>query len=97
MVIFFTRGGVGSILRWLGAGWAVAVARRVLFLAVRTARHRGGAAAEDGFEIATLRAGRVRAAMLGLGVGQGAEWTGRCGGLAALDGVAEFPALGALV
>jgi len=42
-------------------------------LAVRTACHRGWTAGEDRSEIATLRAGRVRAAMLRFGVGERAE------------------------
>ena len=40
---------------------------------MRTACHRGWTAGEDRSEIATLRAGSVRAAMLRLGVGERAE------------------------
>jgi len=47
-------------------------------------------------EIATLRAGRVRAAMLGLGVGERAEGTNwQCAGPAGRD-VVELPAFIAL-
>jgi len=68
----------------------------VLFLAVRAACHRGGTAGEDRSEIATLRAGRVRAAMLHLSVGERTEGTnGQSAGTAGRD-VAEFPALPAL-
>jgi len=68
----------------------------VLFLAVRTACHRGWTAGEDRSEIATLRAGRVRAPMLRLGVGKRAEGTdGQSAGTAGGD-VAELPALSAL-
>ena len=49
--------------------------RRVLFLAVRAACHQGQATGEDLLEIATLRAGRVRAVMLCLGMGERAEGT----------------------
>ena len=38
-------------------------------MAVRAACHRGWTAGEDRLEIATLRAGRVRAAMLGFCMG----------------------------
>jgi len=56
-------------------GGAILAARGVLFLAVRTARHRGWTACEDTSEIATLRAGRVRVVMLRFGVGKRAEGT----------------------
>ena len=77
-------------------GGAIPAARRVLFLTVRTACHRGWTAGKDRSEIATLRAGRVKAAMLRLGVGEraeGADW--QCAGAAGRD-VAEFPAFLAL-
>ena len=65
-------------------------------MAVRAACHRGWTAGEDRSEIATLRAGRVRAAMLRLGVGEPAEGTkGQSAGTAGRD-VAELPALSAL-
>jgi len=68
----------------------------VLFLAVRTACHRGCTAGEDRSEIATLRAGRVRAAMLRLGVGERAAGAnGQSAGTAGRD-VAELPAFSAL-
>jgi len=62
---------------WSGfwAGGALLAARRVLFLAVRTACHPGCTADEDRSEIATLRAGWVRAAILRFGVGKRAEGT----------------------
>jgi len=64
----------------------------VLFLAVRVACHRGWTAGEDRLEIAALRAGRVRAAMLCFGVRERAEGTNRqCAGTAGWD-VAELPA-----
>ena len=71
----------------------------MLFLAVRTARDRGWAGVEDRLEIATLRAGRVREAMLYLGVGERAEGTDGLFTGAAVGDVAEllaFPALGVL-
>jgi len=77
-------------------GGAIATTRRVLLLAVRTARQRGWAAAEERCEIATHRTGRVRAAMLGFGVSEGTEWTDGDRGRAPMEGVAEPPALGAL-
>ena len=49
-----------------------------------------------GFEIATLRAGRVRAAMLSFGVGERAVWADWCGRGTALLDVAIFPASWAL-
>jgi len=61
-------------------------------LAVRIACHRGSTAGEDRSEIATLSAGRVRAAMLCFGVGErteGTDW--QCAGTAGRD-VAEFAA-----
>jgi len=65
-------------------------------LAVRTACHRGWTSGEDRSEITTFRAGRVRAAMLGFGVGERAEGTDwQCAGTAGRD-VAEFPAFLAL-
>jgi len=68
----------------------------VLFLAVRTACHRGWTAGEDRSEIATLRAGRVRAAMLCFGVGERAEGAhGQRARTAGRD-VAELPAFPAL-
>jgi len=68
----------------------------VLFLAVRTACHRGWTAGEDRSEIATLRAGRVRAAMLRLGMGERAEGAdGKRAGTAGRD-MAELPAFLAL-
>jgi len=68
----------------------------VLFLAVRAACHRGWTAGEDRLDIATLRAGRVRAAMLCFGVGKRAEGTDwQSAGTAGRD-VAEFPAFLAL-
>jgi len=70
----------------------------VLFLAVRTACHRGWTAGEDRSEIATLRAGRVRAAMLRFGVGEQADGPNGQGAGTAGRHVAEvpaFPALGA--
>jgi len=73
-------------------GGTIPAARRVLFLAVRAACHRGWTAGEDRLEIATLRAGRVGAAMLCFGVGEGAEGTnGQCAGTAVGD-VAKLPA-----
>jgi len=78
------------------AGGAIPAACRVLFSAVRTARHRGWTAGEDRWEITTLRAGRVRAVMLCFGVGERANGTnGKCAGTASRD-VAELPALLAL-
>jgi len=71
-------------------------ARRVLSLAVRTACHRGWTAGEDRSEIATLRAGRVRAAMLRLGVGERADGTNRQSAGTAGRDVAELPAIPAL-
>jgi len=77
-------------------GGAIPAACRVLFLAVRAACHEGWTAGEDRLEIATLRAGRVRAAMLSFGVGERAEGTdGQRTGTAVGD-VAELPALLAL-
>ena len=68
-------------------------------MAVWAACHRGWTAGEDRSEIATLRAGRVRAAMLCFGVGKRAEGTdGQCARTAVRD-VAEiraFLALGVL-
>jgi len=65
-------------------------------LAVRTACHQGWIAGKDRSEIATLRAGRVRAAMLSFGVGEPAEWTDwQCAGTVGRD-VAELPAFLAL-
>jgi len=64
----------------------------VVFLAVRTACHRGWTAGEDRSEIATLRAGRVRAAMLCFGVGERAEGTNAQYAGAAGRDVAELPA-----
>jgi len=52
------------ILRGFWSGGSITGAHTVLLLAVRIAHHRGSAAAEDWVDIATLRAGRVRAAML---------------------------------
>jgi len=69
---------------------------RVLLLAVGTACHRGGAVAEDPCKIATIRAGRVRAAMLCLGVGKRAESTGGKRVGTPVVGVAKLPAFGAL-
>jgi len=64
----------------------------VLFLAVRTACHRGWTAGEDRLEIATLKSGRVRAVMLSFGVGEPAEGTnGECSG-SVIGDVAELPA-----
>jgi len=61
-------------------------------LAVRAACHRGWTPGEDRLEIATLRAGRVREAMLCFGVGERAEGTnGQSAGTAVGD-VAELPA-----
>ena len=65
-------------------------------MAVRTACHRGWTAGEDRSEIATLRAGRVRAAMLRLSMGEraeGADW--KRAGTAGRD-MAELPAFLAL-
>jgi len=56
-------------------GGAVPAARRVLLLAARTAHHRGWAAGEDRLEIAALRAGSVRAAMVCLCMGERADGT----------------------
>jgi len=75
-VLPLSSGHLGSILSGFWVGGAIPAALRVLFMAMRTARHRGWAAAEDGLEIATLRAGRVRAAILGFGVGERAERAG---------------------
>jgi len=73
-------------------GGAILAACRLLFLAVRTACHRGWTAGEDRSEIATFMAGRVRAAMFCFGVGERAEGTnGQCAGTAVGD-VAELPA-----
>jgi len=80
---------------WCGlrAGGAIPATRRVLFLAVRAACHREWTAGEDRSESATLRAGRVRAAMLRLCVGERALRTnGQFAGTAIGD-VAELPAL----
>jgi len=61
-------------------------------LAVRTACHGGWTAGKDRSEIATLRAGRVRAAMLRLGVDERAEGAdGKRAGTADGD-MAELPA-----
>jgi len=68
----------------------------VLFLTVRKACQGGQAAAEDRFEVTTLRKGRVRAVMLGFGVGERAEGTGREQVGEMIEGVDEFPAPGAL-
>jgi len=77
-------------------GGAILAARRVLFLAVRTACHLGWTAGEDRLEIATRRAGRVREAMLCFGVGELAEGTDwQCAGTMGRN-VAKFPALLAL-
>jgi len=95
-VLRLSRSHLRCILYGLWAGGAILAARRVLFLAVRTACHRGWTAGEDRSEIATLRAGRVRAAMLCFGVGEqtaGADW--QCAGTAGRD-VAELPAFLAL-
>ena len=80
-----------------GAGEAIPAARRVLFLAVRTARHRGRATVEDRLEVTTLRAGRVRAAMLCICMDERAEGTdGKCAGTAVGDvtELTAFPTLG---
>ena len=69
---------------------------RELLLAVRTGHHQQWAAAEDRFEIATLRAGSVRAAMLSLGVVEPAEWTGWIQAGALMEAMAKLPALGAM-
>ena len=91
-----SRWHLRSIWSGLWAGGAIPAARRVLFLAVRAAWHRGWTAGEDRSEIATLRAGRVRAAILRSGVGERTEVTNwQCGGTVGSD-VAEFPAFLAL-
>ena len=65
-------------------------------MAVRAASHRGWTPGEDRSEIATLRAGRVRAAMLCLRVGERAEGTDGHFAGAAVGDVAELPAFPAL-
>ena len=73
-------------------GGEIPAARRVLFLAVRTARHGGWAAGEDRLKVATLRAGWVRMAMLRFCMSKRGEGTdGQCAGTAVRD-VAELPA-----
>jgi len=66
---------------------------RVLFLAVRTASHSGEVAAEDRREVTTLRAGRVRAAMLWSHKGERAERTDGQRAGPAVGNVAELTAL----
>ena len=73
-------------------GGAIQAACTVLFLAVRAACHRGWTAGEDRLEIATLRAGRVRAAMLYFGVGEQAEGTNGESAVTGIGDVAELPA-----
>ena len=62
---------------------------------MRAALYRGRAVVEDGFEVATLWVGRVRAVIVCLGVGErtkGEGWKDRT----SLNVVTEFPAFGAL-
>jgi len=61
-------------------------------LAVRTACYRGWTAGEDRSEIATLRAGRVSAAMLRLGMGERAEGADRQRAGTVGRDMAELPA-----
>ena len=64
----------------------------MLLLAVRTAPQQGRTVVKDWLEVTTLRAGRVRAAMLRFCVGERAEGTdGKCARTAVGD-VAELPA-----
>jgi len=87
---------LGSIRSGLLLCGAIPTACTVLPWAVRTSRYGEWAAAEDGYEIATLWTGKVRAVMLNFGVGERAVRRGQIRVGARVEGMAKLPALGAL-
>ena len=74
-------------------GGGIPAVRRVLFLAVRTACHKEGAAAEDRTEVTTLRAVRIRAAMLCVCMGERGKGTDGYRAGTAVGNMSELPAL----
>ena len=77
------------------AGRAVPVACAVVFPTVGVAGRRGNATVKGGLEVALLRTGGVRAAVLGFGVGAEAKGA-NCWILASLFDMARLPAFTAL-